>query len=87
MTAQPRTGDPDRNVWLASLPTNSSGAFCASVTLPARTSGGHRIWANDPYRHSASAWIQILRPGVRVAGVSTTAPGRGLRTGYDRYDR
>jgi hypothetical protein len=65
----------DHRLWLASLPTNSSGAFCATVKLPARVSGGHRIWANDPYRHSASAWIRILRPGVRVAGVSATASG------------
>jgi hypothetical protein len=71
----------DHNIWLARLPTNSSGAFCATVKLPARISGGHRIWANDPYRHSASSWIRILRPGVRVAGVSATASGATGTTG------
>ena len=63
----------DRRIYLASFPTNSKGAFCATLKLPRRVSGGHRIWANDPYRHVATAWIRILRPGVRVAGVSVTA--------------
>ena len=63
----------DRRIFLGSLRTNSSGAFCATVRLPARVSGGHRLWVTDQYRHSASAWIRIVRPGVRVAGVSVTA--------------
>jgi hypothetical protein len=63
----------DRRIFLGSLRTNSSGAFCATVRLPARVSGGHRLWVADQYRHSASAWIRIVRPGVRVAGVSVTA--------------
>ena len=63
----------DKRIYLGSLRTNSKGAFCATVRLPRRVSGGHRLWVQDQYRHSASAWIRILRPGVRVAGVSVTA--------------
>jgi hypothetical protein len=64
----------DRRIFLAYLPTNSAGAFCATVKLPNRVAGGHRIWA-VAYKKSASVWIRILQPGVRVAGVSLSAGG------------
>ncbi|HYO19750.1 MAG TPA: hypothetical protein VES02_13920 [Dermatophilaceae bacterium] len=64
----------DRRIFLAYLPTNSAGAFCATVKLPKRIAGGHRIWA-VAYKKSASAWIRILQPGVRVAGASLGTDG------------
>lgn len=63
----------DNRIPLTYFTTNSRGAFCGTVRLPARVSGGHRLWANDGYRGIASTWIRILLPGVRVAGVSLTA--------------
>jgi hypothetical protein len=65
----------DRRIFLRYLRTNRSGAFCATVKLPARVAGAHRMWA-VAYKKSASARIRILQPGhTRVAGVSAGVGG------------
>jgi hypothetical protein len=67
----------DRRTFLGANVTNSRGSFCKSVRLPPRVLGGHVIWANDGHGRVASASIRIVRPGVRVAGVSLSAEEAG----------